>query len=84
MIDKVNSGTMNNSKSYLMNKFSTTDLKGIIFFLLYKNCKQQEENYFRSKCLHKDSFGEANWIIYVLLTYITICTPLDLNTAVNI
>lgn len=101
MIAKVNSGTMNNRKSYLVNKFSMTDLKGIIFFLLIfffylkvvnsnKKITLDQSAYIKTaleKFNMHDSRAVSISLLLVhilLLTYITICTPLDLSTAVNI
>lgn len=101
MIAKVNSETMNNRKSYLVNKFSATDLKGIIFFLLIfffylkvvnsnKKITLDQSAYIKTaleKFNMHDSRAVSISLLLVhilLLTYITICTPLDLSTAVNI
>lgn len=101
MIAKVNSETMNNRKSYLVNKFSMTDLKGIIFFLLIfffylkvvnsnKKITLDQSAYIKTaleKFNMHDSRAVSISLLLVhilLLTYITICTPLDLSTAVNI
>lgn len=101
MVAKLNSGTMNNRKSYLVNKFSTTDLKGIIFFLLSvffylkvvnsnKKITLDQSAYIKTvleKFNMHDSRAVSIPLLLVhilLLTYIKVCTPLDLSRAVNI